>query len=88
MPSLEELESRIKALENKWRLTGREQNTMRQLANIALDDLNQRFERIETLMIDTETKNDLRFKAIDQRFDALQTDIHALISAVGKRIKP
>ena len=61
---------------------------MRQLANIALDDLNQRFERIETLMIDTETKNDLRFKAIDQRFDTLQTDIHALISSVGKLIKP
>jgi HPt (histidine-containing phosphotransfer) domain-containing protein len=80
MVTLEELEARVKALENKWRLTDREPNTMRQIASIALEDLNQRFERIETLIVDNDAKN-------SARFDAMQSDIHALITAVGKLIK-
>ena len=87
MVTLEELDARVKALENKWRLTDREQNTMRQIASIALEDLNQRFERIETLIVDNDAKSAARFDAIAVRFDAMQSDIHALITSVGKLIK-
>ena len=60
---------------------------MRQIASLALEDLNQRFERLETLIVDNNGKNEAHFDAMQARFDAMQTDIHALITAVGKLIK-
>ena len=72
MPTPEELDSRIKRLENLWKLTDREQNTMRRLATIALDDINERFERLETSITD-------HFTIASQRMDAIQADTASLL---------
>ena len=72
MPTPEELDSRIKRLENLWKLTDREQNTMRRIATIALEDINERFERFETVLTD-------HFTVSSQRMDAIQADTASLL---------
>ena len=71
MASIEEIELRVTALEKRWQLTGREQSTMRHNANIALGDVNERFDMVEK-------KHDLHHKETSQRIDELSQRVDAL----------
>ena len=91
MMSPEEMERRIVALEKHWRLTDREQSTMRHIANLAMSDINERFDmltnRVTTLTESTEA-NFLALRtdnaAIHQRFDALHSDNVAILTILKR----
>ena len=98
MMSPEEMERRIVALEKHWRLTDREQSTMRHIANLAMSDINERFDmltnRVTTLTESTEA-NFLALRtdnaalrtdnaAIHQRLDALHSDNVAILTILKR----
>ena len=89
MPSMEE---RMIAVERALRMHSRDRATQRGMVELALQDIHDRFDRVEA-KIDADNAelrqetNELR-QEMNQRFDAIQSDLGALITAVGKLIKP
>ena len=82
MPSMEE---RMIAVERALRMHSRDRATQRGMVELALQDIHDRFDRVEA-KIDSDNA-ELRLE-MNQRFDAMQSDLSALITAVGKLIKP
>ena len=89
MPSIEE---RVASLEAVVRLMQCDHATQRALHVTTLHDLHTKidtnFSELDAKFNTLEAKIDNKFAEIDTRFDTMQADISAILTAVGKLLKP
>ena len=80
MPSMEE---RMAAVERRLRLQDRERAVQRQLFTTALSDIHARMDELAT-----KDDVDRLFVDVNQRIDAVQADVSAILQLLNRKFPP